>query len=87
MVTIGFVIVGAFLAVLRNGDFSLRIPKRRRLPNAVFGEFLMGAGSRLALGVTSGIYTVSAELSIHSFIATVGIIADDYTINSVDCIG
>lgn len=79
MVMIGLVIVGAFLAALWSGDFSLRVPKRRRLPNAVFGGFFMGAGSRLAPGCNIGnIYTGIAELSIHSFIATVGIIAGVY---------
>ncbi|UPM45118.1 YeeE/YedE family protein [Halocatena salina] len=79
MVMIGFVIIGSFLASLWSGDFSLRIPKRRRLPNAVGGGFLMGAGSRLAPGCNIGnIYSGIAELSIHSFIASVGIIVGVY---------
>ena len=79
MVMIGFVIVGAFLAALWSGDFSVRIPKRRRLPNAVFGGFAMGAGSRLAPGCNIGnIYSGIAELSVHSFIAAVGIVAGVY---------
>lgn len=79
MVMIAFVIVGAFLAALWSGDFSLRLPKRRRLPNATAGGFLMGAGSRLAPGCNIGnIYTGLAELSVHSFIATIGIIGGVY---------
>jgi len=79
MVMIGFVIVGAFLASLWSGDFSLRIPKRRRLPNAVVGGLMMGAGSRLAPGCNIGnIYSGIAELSVHSFIAAVGIVAGVY---------
>ncbi|MFC7157257.1 YeeE/YedE family protein [Halomarina halobia] len=79
MVMIGFVIVGAFLAALWSGDFSVRVPKRRRVPNAVFGGFLMGAGSRLAPGCNIGnIYSGIAELSIHSFIAAAGIVIGVY---------
>ncbi|MFC4436274.1 MULTISPECIES: YeeE/YedE family protein [Natrialbaceae] len=79
MVMIGFVIVGAFLAALWSGDFSVRVPKRRRLPNAVGGGLLMGAGSRLAPGCNIGnIYSGIAELSVHSFVAAVGIVAGVY---------
>lgn len=79
MVMITFVIVGAALAALWSGDFSLRVPKRRRLPNAIVGGFLMGAGSRLAPGCNIGnIYSGIAELSVHSFVASVGIIAGVY---------
>ncbi|WP_129116725.1 YeeE/YedE family protein [Halegenticoccus tardaugens] len=79
MVMIGFVIVGAALAALWSGDFSLRVPKSRRLPNAVVGGTLMGAGSRLAPGCNIGnIYSGIAELSVHSFIAAIGIIAGVY---------
>ncbi|AGB33457.1 hypothetical protein C488_17918 [Natrinema pellirubrum DSM 15624] len=79
MLMIAFVIVGAFLAALWSGDFSVRVPKRRRLPNAVVGGLMMGAGSRLAPGCNIGnIYSGIAELSIHSFIAAVGIVAGVY---------
>ena len=79
MVMIGFVIVGAALAALWSGDFSIRVPKRRRLPNAIVGGTLMGAGSRLAPGCNIGnIYSGIAELSVHSFIAAAGIIAGVY---------
>ncbi|QCS44076.1 YeeE/YedE family protein [Natrinema versiforme] len=79
MVMIGFVIVGAFLAALWSGDFSVRVPKRRRLPNAVVGGLMMGTGSRLAPGCNIGnIYSGIAELSVHSFIAAVGIVAGVY---------
>lgn len=79
MIMIGFVIIGAFLAALWSGDFSIRVPKQRRLPNAIVGGFLMGAGSRLAPGCNIGnIYSGLAELSVHSFIASIGIIAGVY---------
>ncbi|ELY98103.1 YeeE/YedE family protein [Natrialba asiatica] len=79
MVMIAFVIVGAFLAALWSGDFAVRVPKRRRLPNAVVGGLLMGTGSRLAPGCNIGnIYSGIAELSVHSFIAAVGIVAGVY---------
>lgn len=79
MIMISAVIVGAFLAAIWSGDFSIRVPKRRRLPNAVVGGFLMGGGSRLAPGCNIGnIYTGIAELSMHSFIASLGIIAGVY---------
>lgn len=79
MVMIGAVIVGAFIAATWSGDFSVRVPKRRRVPNAVGGGFLMGAGSRLAPGCNIGnIYSGLAELSVHSFIATIGIVAGVY---------
>ncbi|MFA9415979.1 YeeE/YedE family protein [Natrinema sp. HArc-T2] len=79
MVMIAFVIVGAFLAAVWSGDFALRVPKRRRLPNAVVGGLMMGAGSRLAPGCNIGnIYSGIAELSVHSFIAAVGIVAGVY---------
>ncbi|WP_224270121.1 YeeE/YedE family protein [Haloprofundus salinisoli] len=79
MIMIAAVILGAFLAAIWSGDFSVRIPKRRRVPNAVVGGFMMGAGSRLAPGCNIGnIYSGLAELSVHSFIATAGIIAGVY---------
>ena len=79
MVMIAFVIVGAGLAALWSGDFAIRVPKRRRLPNAAVGGFLMGAGSRLAPGCNIGnIYSGIASLSVHSFVATAGIIAGVY---------
>ncbi|MGB9964134.1 YeeE/YedE family protein [Halobacterium hubeiense] len=79
MVMIGFVIVGAGLAAAWSGDFSLRVPKRRRLPNAVVGGFMMGAGSRLAPGCNIGnIYSGIAELSVHSFVAAAGIVLGVY---------
>lgn len=79
MVMIAAVVLGAFLAAVWSGDFSLRVPKRERLPNALGGGFLMGAGSRLAPGCNIGnIYSGIAELSVHSFIATIGILAGVY---------
>lgn len=79
MVMIAFVVVGAALAALWSGDFALRVPKRRRLPNAVAGGVLMGAGSRLAPGCNIGnIYSGIAELSVHSIIASVGIVVGVY---------
>lgn len=79
MLMIAAVIGGAFLAAYWSGDFSIRVPKRRRLPNAMVGGLLMGTGSRLAPGCNIGnIYSGLAELSVHSFIATVGIIAGVY---------
>ncbi|WP_101295500.1 YeeE/YedE family protein [Halegenticoccus soli] len=79
MLMIASVIVGAFLAAVWSGDFSVRVPKRRRVPNAVVGGFLMGAGSRLAPGCNIGnVYSGLAELSIHSFVATIGIVAGVY---------
>lgn len=79
MVMITFVLVGAFVAAYWSGDFRLRFPRRRRLPNALVGGFLMGAGSRLAPGCNIGnIYSGLAELSVHSFIASAGIILGVY---------
>lgn len=79
MLMIAAVIGGAFLAAYWSGDFSIRMPKRRRLPNAMVGGLLMGAGSRLAPGCNIGnIYSGLAELSVHSVIATVGIVAGVY---------
>ncbi len=79
MIMITFVIIGSFLAATFSGDFRLRIPKKKRLPNAVIGGFMMGIGSRLAPGCNIGnIYSGIAELSIHSFIATIGIISGVY---------
>ncbi len=79
MVMIAAVVVGAFLAAAWSGDFSIRVPKRRRVPNAVVGGLMMGAGSRLAPGCNIGnIYSGLAELSVHSFVATIGIVAGVY---------
>lgn len=79
MLMIAAVIAGAFLASVWSGDFSVRVPKRRRVPNAVAGGFLMGAGSRLAPGCNIGnIYSGLAELSVHSVVASVGIVAGVY---------
>ncbi|RBI63506.1 YeeE/YedE family protein [halophilic archaeon] len=79
MVMIAAVIGGAFVAAVWSGDFALRVPKRKRVPNAVVGGFMMGAGSRLAPGCNIGnIYSGLAELSVHSVVATVGIVAGVY---------
>ncbi|APW98104.1 hypothetical protein CHINAEXTREME_10030 [Halobiforma lacisalsi AJ5] len=79
MIMIAMVIVGAGIAAAWSGDFSVRTPKLQRLPNAVVGGFLMGAGSRLAPGCNIGnIYSGIASLSIHSFIAAVGIVLGVY---------
>ncbi|MBB6645639.1 YeeE/YedE family protein [Halobellus ruber] len=79
MVMIAFVIVGAAVAALWSGDFALRVPKRRRLPNALGGGLLMSVGSRLAPGCNVGnIYSGLAELSAHSFVASIGIVAGVY---------
>jgi len=79
MVMIAFVIVGAFAAAYWSGDFRLRVPRRRRLPNAVVGGLLMGFGSRIAPGCNIGnIYSGLASLSAHSFVAATGIILGVY---------
>ncbi|SFC43836.1 hypothetical protein SAMN05444422_108148 [Halobiforma haloterrestris] len=79
MIMIAMVIVGAGIAAAWSGDFSVRTPKLQRLPNAVVGGFLMGAGSRLAPGCNIGnIYSGIASLSVHSFIAAVGIVLGVY---------
>lgn len=79
MIMIAMVILGAGIAAVWSGDFTVRMPRLRRLPNATIGGFLMGAGSRLAPGCNIGnIYSGIASLSIHSFIASVGIILGVY---------
>jgi hypothetical protein len=79
MVMIAMVIVGAGIAALWSGDFSVRMPKRQRVPNAVLGGFCRGAGSRLAPGCNIGnIYSGMASLSVHSFVAAIGIVLGVY---------
>jgi uncharacterized membrane protein YedE/YeeE len=79
MIMIAMVIAGAGIAALWSGDFSVRMPKRRRVPNAVLGGFCMGAGSRLAPGCNIGnIYSGVASLSVHSFVAAIGIVLGVY---------
>ncbi|EMA41174.1 YeeE/YedE family protein [Halobiforma nitratireducens] len=79
MIMIAMVIVGAGIAAFWSGDFAVRTPKLQRLPNAAIGGFLMGSGSRLAPGCNIGnIYSGIASLSVHSFIAAVGIVLGVY---------
>ncbi|WP_418282835.1 YeeE/YedE family protein [Halorubrum sp. DTA98] len=79
MLMIASLIVGSFLAAYASGDFRIRRPKRRRVPNYVIGGLLMGVGSRLAAGCNiANLFSGVALLSVHSFLAGAGIILGVY---------
>jgi len=79
MLMIASLIVGSFVAAYASGDFRIRKPKRRRLPNYVFGGLLMGVGSRLAAGCNiANLFSGIALLSVHSFLAGAGILVGVY---------
>lgn len=73
-VLIIFMIIGAFVASVLGGVFRVRPPKLTRVPNAVFGGFLMGFASRLAPGCNvANVISGLAGLSVHSILVSVGI--------------
>lgn len=79
MLMIAALIVGSFLAAYLSGDFRIRTPRRRRLPNYVLGGLLMGVGSRLAAGCNiANLFSGVALLSVHSFLAGLGILVGVY---------
>ncbi|WP_283402587.1 YeeE/YedE family protein [Halorubrum sp. DM2] len=79
MLMIASLIVGSFLAAYASGDFRIRKPKLRRVPNYVGGGLLMGVGSRLAAGCNiANLFSGVALLSVHSFLAGAGIILGVY---------
>lgn len=79
MIMIATLIVGSFVAASLSGDFRIRTPRRKRLPNYVVGGLLMGVGSRLAAGCNiANLFSGIALLSIHSFLAGLGIIIGVY---------
>ena len=79
MLMIAALIVGSFLAAYVSGDFRIRTPRRRRLPNYVLGGLLMGVGSRLAAGCNiANLFSGVALLSVHSFLAGLGILVGVY---------
>jgi hypothetical protein len=78
MVMVASIIIGSFLAAYWSGDFAIRVPKLRRIPNAVVGGVVMGAAARVA-GCNIGIvYSGLATLSLHAATGTIGIIAGVY---------
>lgn len=79
MLMIASLIVGSFVAAYLSGDFRVRTPNRERLPNYVGGGLLMGVGSRLAAGCNiANLFSGIALLSVHSFLAGVGILVGVY---------
>lgn len=79
MLMIASLIVGSFVAAYLSGDFRVRTPNRERLPNYVAGGLLMGVGSRLAAGCNiANLFSGIALLSVHSFLAGVGILVGVY---------
>ena len=79
MLMIASLIVGSFVAAYLSGDFRVRTPNRERLPNYVAGGLLMGVGSRLAAGCNiANLCSGIALLSVHSFLAGVGILVGVY---------
>lgn len=79
-----FIIIGSLASSLLSGDFRLRLPRLGRLPYAIGGGLLMGLASRMAPGCNVGnVLTGVAGLSIHSVIATVGIVLGVYAASRV----
>ena len=79
MLMIAALIVGSFIAAYLSGDFRIRTPRRNRVPNYVIGGLLMGVGSRLAAGCNiANLFSGIALLSVHSFLAGLGIIVGVY---------
>lgn len=79
MLMIASLIVGSFVAAYGSGDFRIRKPKKKRIPNYVAGGLLMGVGSRLAAGCNiANLFSGIALLSAHSFLAGAGIVVGVY---------
>lgn len=84
MVMLLFLVIGSFLAALWSGDFKIRKPLPRRIPNAVLGGLLMGFGARMAPGCNiSNTFSGLAMLSAHSFVVSLGLLLGVYVVTHV----
>jgi uncharacterized membrane protein YedE/YeeE len=79
MLMVAFLILGSMAAALWSGDFKIRRPLKHRLPNAIGGGLLMGFGARMTPGCNiSNAFSGLAILSLHSLVATVGLLTGVY---------
>ncbi len=79
MIMLVAVMVGALFAAVLSGDFRIRKPLKKRLPNIVAGGLLMGFGARMAPGCNiSNAFGGLGILSISSAVATLGLILGVY---------
>lgn len=70
-----FLVVGSLSAALLSGNFKLRLPRKSRLPAAVFGGLLMGVSSRIAPGCNiANVITGVGALSLSSVLVLIGMI-------------
>ncbi|XGI84538.1 YeeE/YedE family protein [Halorutilales archaeon Cl-col2-1] len=79
MLLVASLVFGAFLASLWSGEFDVRMPKKKRVPNAVLGGLGMGVGSRMIPGCNiANIYSGLSMLTMNAVIGTVGMIIGVY---------
>lgn len=70
-----FLVIGSLAAALMSGSFKLRLPRKSRLPAAIFGGLLMGVASRIAPGCNiANVITGVGALSISSVLVLIGMI-------------
>ncbi|MEF3305885.1 YeeE/YedE family protein [Paenibacillus sp. GYB003] len=70
-----FLVIGSLAAALLSGSFKLRLPRKSRLPAAIFGGLLMGVASRIAPGCNiANVITGIGALSLSSVLVLVGMI-------------
>ena len=83
LVNVG-VILGALLGAYTSGEFRLRLPRKRELPKAICGGFLIGMGVTVAPGTcTTAFVTGMPMLSVSSFISAAGIFIGAYIVYSI----
>ncbi|RKN79096.1 YeeE/YedE family protein [Paenibacillus ginsengarvi] len=70
-----FLVIGSLSAALMSGSFKLRLPRKSRLPAAIFGGLLMGVSSRIAPGCNiANVITGIGALSLSSVLVLIGMI-------------
>ncbi len=79
MLMLAALMAGALLASFWSGDFRIRKPNKKRIPNVIMGGLLMGFGARLAPGCNiSNAFGGLAILSLSSAVATLGLVLGVY---------
>jgi len=79
MIMLAGLMAGALMAAVWSGDFRIRRPLPKRLPNMIAGGLLMGFGARLAPGCNiSNAFGGVATLSISSALSALGLIVGVY---------
>jgi hypothetical protein len=68
-----FLVIGSLTAAMLSRSFKIRLPRKSRLPSAIFGGLLMGVASRIAPGCNiANVITGFGGLSLHSVLVVIG---------------